>query len=174
MQWNDLIDPLRSAKMNQSRLSDEQIICTGWQCVFTETWGVSGITVTLIMIILAYDAFSAWRVRRLTCFTDSKRCDSDCNSLIKVSVHDTVNIINCALDDLLCIHEDPFEQQALMLDLSRAPAKQENCYFPFYHSHMNAKSILHTSELCSKLMFVFELLCTICTKCVWSENILFW
>ncbi len=173
MQWNSLIDPLRSAKMNQSRLSDEQIICTGWQCVFTETWGLSGITVSLIRIRLAYGAFSAWRVRRLTCFTDGKSCDSDCNSLIKVSVRDTVNIINCALDDLLCIHEDPFEQQALILDLSRAPAKQRNSYFPFYHSQMNAQQVLHTSELFSKLMFVFELFCTIYTKYVWSDNILF-
>lgn len=82
--------------------------------------------------------------QREECFIDGKRCDSDCNSLIKVSAHDTVNTINCALDDLLCIHEDPFTQQALMLNFSRAPAKQENCYFPFYHSQMNAnKSILH-------------------------------
>ncbi len=124
-------------------------------------------------IRLAYGAFSAWRVRRLTCFTDGKSCDSDWNSLIKVSVHDTVNIINCALDDLLCIHKDPFEQQALILDLSRAPAKQKNSYFPFYHSQMNAQQVLHTSELCSKLMFVFELFCTIYTKYVWSDNILF-
>lgn len=71
-------------------------------------------------------------------FTDGKRCDSDCNSLIKLSVHDTVNIINCALDDLLCIHGDPFTQQALMLDFSRAPEKQENYYFLFYHSQMIA------------------------------------
>ncbi len=85
----------------------------------------------------------------------------------------SVNIINCALDDLLCIHEDPFEQQALILDLSRAPAKQKNNYFPFYHSQMNAQQVLHTSELCSKLMLVFELFCTIYTKYVWSENILF-
>lgn len=107
----------------------------------------------------------------ITCFTDGKRCDSDCNSLIKLSVHDTVNIINCALDDLLCIHEDPFKQRALMLHLSRAPAKQENCYFPFYHSQMNAnKSILHTSELWSKIMLVFEPFCTIRTMCLIREH----
>lgn len=98
MQWNHLLDPPRSAKMNQSLLSDEQMFCAGWQCVFTETWGVSGISITSVMILLAYGAFSVWGVRWLACFTDGKMCD--CNSLIKVSVHDTVNVINCALDDL--------------------------------------------------------------------------
>lgn len=95
------------------------------------------------------DSFSLWCILSVksettTRFTDGKSCDSDCNSLIKVSVHDTGSIINCALDDLLCIHEDPFEQQALMLDLSRAPAKQDNCYFPFYHSQMNAQQVYCT------------------------------